>query len=68
LSALSPPEASPPRYTVIGASFLNGSTVPEVFDGRRLPEAERINAFDSFRQRTPEAVIGNSIYVYRMRD
>jgi hypothetical protein len=66
--ALAPPEDSPPRYTALGASFLNGSTVPEVVDGKRLPDEQRINTFDSFRHRTPEAVIGNSIYVYRMHD
>jgi len=52
----------------VGASFLNGSTVPDVVDGKRVSDEQRINAFDSFRHRTPEAVIGNSIYVYRMHD
>jgi dolichyl-phosphate-mannose--protein O-mannosyl transferase len=63
--ALAPPEDSPPRYTAVGASFLNGSANP---DDKRVPDEQRINTFDSFRHRTPEAVIGNSIYVYRMHD
>lgn len=67
--ALAPPGESVPRYTALGASFLNGSTVPfyEV-DGRRVSNEQRVNAFDSFRRRTPETVIGNSIYVYRTHD
>jgi hypothetical protein len=68
VNALAPPEELPPRYTAIGASFLNGSTVQEVVDGKLLPDEQRINTFDSFRHRTPEAVIGNSIYLYRMHD
>jgi hypothetical protein len=69
LSALMPSEESPPRYTALGASFLNGSTVPfyEV-DGKLVSDEVRVNTFDSFRHRTPEAVIGNSIYVYRTHD
>jgi 4-amino-4-deoxy-L-arabinose transferase-like glycosyltransferase len=69
LSALTPSEESPPRYTAVGASFLNGSTVPfyEV-DGKLVSDEVRVNTFDSFRHRTPEAVIGNSIYVYRTHD
>jgi hypothetical protein len=67
--ALPPPEESPPRYTAIGASFLNGSTVPFYqVDGKRISEEARVNTFDSFRHRTPEAVIGGSIYLYRMHD
>jgi 4-amino-4-deoxy-L-arabinose transferase-like glycosyltransferase len=67
--ALPPLEESPPRYTAVGASFLNGSTVPyyEV-NGKRISEEARVNTFDSFRHRTPEAIIGGSIYVYRMHD
>jgi hypothetical protein len=67
--ALAPPEDSPPRYTALGASFLNGSSVPfyEV-NGKRVSNEQQINTFDSFRHRTPEAVIGNSIYLYRMYD
>jgi hypothetical protein len=57
------------RYVAIGASFLNGSTIPEYAptDLRRLNE-ERINLFDPYRHRVPEAVIGNSIYLYRMHE
>ena len=56
------------RYLAIGASFLNGSTVPQDLrgsDGAPLTEEQRHNFFDAYRQRTPEAVFGNSIYLYR---
>ncbi len=69
LDALAPPPPSPPRYLVLGASFLNGSTVPGYdIDGKRVSEAVRVNTFDEFRRRAPEAVIGDSIYVYRLGD
>lgn len=56
------------KYTAIGASFLNGSTVPPGPPGSgRETEEQRVNYFDEYRHRTPEAVIGNSIYVFRMR-
>ena len=61
-------DAEQPKYLAIGASYLNGSTVPEgppgsgreTFDGR-------MNYFAAYRQQTPEAVIGDSIYVFRLR-
>jgi hypothetical protein len=55
------------RYVAIGASFLNGSTVPEALkiQGRWATESERQNFFDAYRRRTPEAIIGGSIYLYR---
>ena len=66
------PEAGEPahtRYAAIGASFLNGSVTPEYFLRGKWPtESERVNFLDEFRRRTPEAVIGNSVYVYRMQD
>jgi 4-amino-4-deoxy-L-arabinose transferase-like glycosyltransferase len=67
--ALAPTTDPPPRYTALGASFLNGSTVPgyEV-QGQRVPDEIRVNTFRSFRRRKPEAVIGNSIYLYRNYD
>jgi hypothetical protein len=52
------------NYVVLGASFLNGSTVP---GNAELPETERENYFAAYRDRTPEAVFGNSIYLYRVR-
>jgi 4-amino-4-deoxy-L-arabinose transferase-like glycosyltransferase len=69
VDALAPAKEPPPRYTALGASFLNGSTVslPDV-NGRPIPDEVRVNTFDSFRHRTPEAIIGNSIYVFRMHD
>jgi 4-amino-4-deoxy-L-arabinose transferase-like glycosyltransferase len=66
--ALQPhPEGKPvPRYTAIGASFLNGSTAPEYQrDGRWVTDEERVNTFDEYRHRTPETIIGGSIYVFR---
>ena len=67
--ALAPHTDPPPRYTALGASFLNGSTVPgyEV-QGHRVPDEVRVNTFRAFRRRQPEAVIGNSIYLYRNYD
>jgi hypothetical protein len=67
--ALAPTADAPPRYTALGASFLNGSTVPfyEV-QGQRVSDEVRVNTFRSFRRRVPEAVIGNSIYLYRNYD
>lgn len=55
------------RYVAIGASFLNGSTVPEALkiQGRWATETELQNFFDAYRRRTPEAIIGGSIYLYR---
>jgi 4-amino-4-deoxy-L-arabinose transferase-like glycosyltransferase len=56
------------RYVAIGASFLNGSTVPSWSEGsgRETPEL-RHNYFARYREREPEAVIGNSIYLFRER-
>jgi hypothetical protein len=57
------------RYTIIGASFLNGSTLPEgKIRGLILTEQQRINYFDEYRHRTPEAIIGNSVYIFRERE
>ena len=61
-----PPGATPEtRYVAIGASFLNGSVVPgdENVIGRR--SFERTNLFARYRNRKPEAVFGNSIYLFR---
>jgi hypothetical protein len=56
----------PTRYVAIGASFLNGSPVPLTPPpGRTLTEAELFNFFDAYRRRTPEAVVGGSIYLFR---
>jgi hypothetical protein len=57
------------RYVAIGASLLNGSTVPGDFDdGTQLTEEERVNYFDEYRRRTPEKIFGGSIYLYRMKE
>ncbi|HEX8188629.1 MAG TPA: glycosyltransferase family 39 protein, partial [Pyrinomonadaceae bacterium] len=66
LDALAVPKGPPPRYTAIGASFLNGSTVQDYArDGRPVGEEERVNSFDEYRRRTPEVIIGGSIYLFR---
>jgi len=65
------PDVPPTHYTAIGASFLNGSTVPEGLtnsDGSSLTEEQRHNFFALYRARSPEAVFGNSIYLYREAD
>jgi hypothetical protein len=62
-----PPRQKDPiqtTYVAIGASFLNGSTNP---GSAELPETERENIFAAYRDRKPEAVFGNSIYLYRVR-
>ena len=57
------------RYVAVGASLLNGSTVPGGFDnGVELEETQRVNYFDQFRHRTPEKIFGGSIYLYRMKE
>ncbi len=55
------------RYIAIGASFLNGSTVPELLrlKGHWATETERANFFDAYRHRIPEAVFGGSVYLFR---
>jgi hypothetical protein len=61
-----PPDKTPEtRYVAIGASFMNGSVVPgdEGVVGRRA--FERTNLFARYRDRKPEAVFGNSIYLFR---
>jgi len=56
------------NYIAIGASFLNGATVPaSLEESPNMPEEERQNFFASFRDRKPEAVFGNSIYLYRVK-
>jgi 4-amino-4-deoxy-L-arabinose transferase-like glycosyltransferase len=58
------------RYIAIGASFLNGSTVPLIRDqaGRPITEQQRRDFFAAYRSRTPEAIFGNSIYLFRERE
>jgi 4-amino-4-deoxy-L-arabinose transferase-like glycosyltransferase len=67
---LSPPGTLMPetRYVALGASFLNGSTVPGWSEGsgRETKEQQR-NFFADYRNRTPEAIFGGSIYLYRVK-
>lgn len=69
VNLLSLPAGSTPdtRYVAIGASFLNGSTVPGGFAGRQTTE-ERTNFFARYRDRQPEAIFGGSIYLYREKE
>ena len=53
-----PPET---RYVAVGASYLNGASLLGV------PVPQRLKVID-YRRRTPEAVFGNSIYLYRVRE
>lgn len=56
----------PTRYLAVGASFLNGSPMPLTPPPERtLTEDELFNFFDAYRRRTPEVVIGGSIYLFR---
>ena len=57
------------RYVVVGASFLNGSTiaVPADENGDLISAEARVNYLAAYRTLQPEAVIGNSIYVYRVK-
>ncbi|HEU4593555.1 MAG TPA: hypothetical protein VFS10_00200, partial [Pyrinomonadaceae bacterium] len=71
LDLLAPNAAALPetRYVAVGASFLNGSTVPGALTSGAGPaEDPRLNLFDAYRRRTPEAVIGGSIYLFRERE
>ncbi len=66
LDAFAVPKGPPPRYTAIGASFLNGSTVPDsAGDWKPADDEERVNYFDEYRRRTPEKIFGGSIYLFR---
>jgi hypothetical protein len=62
-------EPDPTRYVAIGASLLNGSTVPGGFsNGVELTESERVNYFEEYRRRTPEKIFGGSIYLFRVKE
>ncbi len=69
-SVFTPPGVAPEetRYVALGASVLNGSTVPGQIGDVKLTEEQRVNYFEEFRRRTPEKVFGNSIYLYRMKE
>jgi hypothetical protein len=65
---LSPPEVNleDTRYVALGASYLNGSTVPGWSEGSgRETPSQQHNYFARYRDRKPEAVFGNSIYLFR---
>ena len=64
-----PPGQGPPprtRYVAVGASYLNGATVEGGGPGTgRDTDESRRNFFAAYRERTPEAVFGHSINLYR---
>jgi len=65
---LSPPKVNleDTRYVALGASYLNGSTVPGWSEGSgRETPSQQHNYFACYRDRKPEAVFGNSIYLYK---
>lgn len=56
------------RYVAIGAGFLNGSTVPRGLkddQDKEISEEQRCSYFAKYRTMKPEAIFGNSIYLYR---
>jgi hypothetical protein len=57
------------RYIAIGTGFLNGSTIGVSSDenGKALTQEQRVNSLDLYRHLQPEAIIGNTIYVYRVK-
>jgi hypothetical protein len=56
------------NYVAIGASYLNGSTVPGWSEGsgRETKELRR-NFFAVWRNRQPEAIFGGTIYLFRVK-
>ena len=67
---LAPPGTSLPetRYVALGASFLNGTSVPGWSEGSgRETKDQQRNYFAAYRERVPEAVFGQSIYLYRVK-
>ena len=57
----------PSGYAAVGASSLNGSTVPTGDPGTlRGTEEKRVNYFAAYRDRKPEAILGGSIYLYKL--
>jgi uncharacterized membrane protein len=68
LNAFGQDPGAHPRYLAIGASFLNGSTVPGGPPGSgRDTDERRVNFFNQYRTQTPVAIIGDSIYVFRVQ-
>ena len=57
------------HYVAIGASFLNGSTIYVSADenGTSITDEQRVNYLAAYRTRQPEAILGNSIYLYRVK-
>ncbi len=67
---LAPPGTSLPetRYVALGASFLNGTSVPGWSEGSgRETKDQQRNYFAAYRNRQPEAVFGQTIYLYRVK-
>ena len=57
------------NYVALGASYLNGSTVPGWSEGSGRETIEQQHQyFAAYRTRQPEAVFGTSIYLYRVKE
>ena len=63
------PDVTPETgYVAIGASELNGATnFITTSDGSPVTEEQRVNFFARYRDRQPEAIIGGSIYLFRVK-
>jgi hypothetical protein len=57
------------KYIIIGASFMNGSTnsIPPDANGKTVSDEERINYLAPYRTMQPEIVIGDAVYVFRVK-
>ncbi|MEP6809788.1 MAG: glycosyltransferase family 39 protein [Chthoniobacterales bacterium] len=64
LCSLPADRAPETKHVAIGASFLNGSTVP---GSDKLIGDMRQDLFAAYRTRMPEAIFGNSIFLYRVK-
>ncbi len=57
------------RYVAIGAAALNGSTIfLTELNGKARSQEERVDFLARYRERKPEVVFGNSIYLYREKE
>jgi Dolichyl-phosphate-mannose-protein mannosyltransferase len=66
LTKLAPDATPETRYVAIGASELNGATIfISEINGVPVTQEQRVNLFERYRGRQPEAVFGDSIYLFR---
>ncbi|HEY6805351.1 MAG TPA: glycosyltransferase family 39 protein [Pyrinomonadaceae bacterium] len=57
------------KYVVIGASFMNGSTnsIPPDANGKFVSDKQRVNYLAAYRTMQPEVVIGDALYVFKVK-